>query len=159
MTLWWLILIVVFALEEGHAKTIPCSFLPSLLSLCFFLWVWTYFRPSPLAIFLFYPFTLHGIWKQPGRIERRMRGQYAQGNQGGDNGIEVSQQKGHAFILLAIITSFFPSSISYMTSGIHGRGSCNSLFHSCSHFSAAMLTSRWSLCPWQRLFPSSITFE
>jgi hypothetical protein len=50
-----------------------------------------------------------------------MRGQYAQGNQGGDNGIEVSQQKGHAFILLAIITSFFPSSISYITSGIHGR--------------------------------------
>ena len=49
-----------------------------------------------------------------------MRGQYAQGNQGGDNGIEVSQQKGPTFILLAIITSFFPSSISYMTSGIHG---------------------------------------
>ena len=84
------------------------------------LWVWTYFFPSPLAIFLFYPFTLHGIWKQPGKIERRMRGQYAQGLQGRDNSIEVFQQQGPVFVLLAIITSFFPSSISYMTSGVHG---------------------------------------
>ncbi len=51
-----------------------------------------------------------------------MRGQYAQGDQGGDNGIEVLQQKGPAFIVLAIITSFFPSSISYTTFGIHGSG-------------------------------------
>ena len=50
-----------------------------------------------------------------------MRGQYAQGLQGRDNSIEVFQQQGPFFVLLVIITSFFPSSISYMTSGIHGR--------------------------------------
>ena len=50
-----------------------------------------------------------------------MRGQYAQGLEGRDNSIEVFQQQGPVFVLLAIITSFFPSSISYMTSGIHGR--------------------------------------
>jgi hypothetical protein len=49
-----------------------------------------------------------------------MRGQHAQGVQGRDNSIEVFQQQGPVFVLLAIITSFFPSSISYMTSGIHG---------------------------------------
>jgi hypothetical protein len=32
----------------------------------------------------------------------------------------VFQKKRPALILLAIITSFFPSSISHMTSGIHG---------------------------------------
>ncbi len=50
-----------------------------------------------------------------------MRGQYAQGLQGRDNSIEVFQQQGPVFVLLAIITSFFPSSILFMTSGIHGR--------------------------------------
>ena len=73
------LLIAVFALKEGHAKTIPCSFSPPLPSLCFVLWVWTYFFPSPLAIFLFFPFTLPDVWKQSGGIERIMRGQYAQG--------------------------------------------------------------------------------
>ena len=113
-------LIAVFALKEGHAKTIPCSFSPPLPSLCFVLWVWTYFFPSPLAIFLFFPFTLPDVWKQLGGIERRVRGQYAQGLQGRDNSIEGFQQQGPVFVLLVIITSFFPSSISYMTSGIHG---------------------------------------
>jgi hypothetical protein len=32
---------------------------------------------------------------------------------------EVFQQKGPAFVLLAVTFSLFPSSISYMTSGIH----------------------------------------
>ncbi len=50
-----------------------------------------------------------------------MRGQYAQRLQGRDNSIEVFQQQGPVFVLLGIITSFFPSSISYMTSGIHGN--------------------------------------
>ena len=49
-----------------------------------------------------------------------MRGQYAQGIQGGDNAGGGFPKKRPALILLAIITPFFPSSISHMTSGIHG---------------------------------------
>jgi hypothetical protein len=50
-----------------------------------------------------------------------MRGQYAQGIQGGDNAGGGFPKKRPALILLAIINYFFPSSISHMTSGIHGN--------------------------------------